>query len=132
MEKTKTFQDLGRRAVRNPGAIGWILRVHNSREKKTTEPRPLLGGTPQQAAKDLPRLKDIGIDHVFYDMNHPAHVPIDTQLVLLRRLVRLIKRPRNALVGSDLFLVPAAKSVWLVSLGFGKSIACDEEEAQDS
>jgi len=36
-------------------------------------------------------LKELGIDHVFYDMNHPAQVPIDTQLVLLRRLVRLIK-----------------------------------------
>ena len=51
-----------------------------------------MGGTPQQAATDLPRLKDyLGIDHIFYDMNHPAHVPIETQLVLLRRLVRLIK-----------------------------------------
>ncbi len=85
------FHDVVRRAGRNPQGIMWILRVHNSLEKKTTEPRPLLGGTPQQAAKDLPRLKDIGIDHVFYDMNHPAHVPIDTQLVLLRRLVRLTK-----------------------------------------
>jgi hypothetical protein len=70
----------------------WILRVHNPLdEEKAAEPRPLLGGTPQQAAEDLPRLKELGIDHVFYDMNHPAHVPIDTQLVLLRRLVRLIK-----------------------------------------
>jgi hypothetical protein len=42
-------------------------------------------------AKDLPRLKDLGIDHVFYDMNHPAHIAIDTQLLLLRRLMRLIK-----------------------------------------
>jgi hypothetical protein len=70
----------------------WILRVHNPLgEEKAREPRALLGGTPQQAAQDLPRLKELGIDHVFYDMNHPAHVPIDTQLVLLRRLVRLTK-----------------------------------------
>ena len=48
-------------------------------------------GTPRQAAEDLPRLKELGIDHVFYDMNHPAHVPIDAQLLLLRRLMRLIK-----------------------------------------
>ena len=40
---------------------------------------------------DFPRVKELGIDHVFYDMNHPAQVPMDTQLVLLRRLVRLIK-----------------------------------------
>jgi len=87
----KDFCDMVRRAGRNPEEMKWILRVHNPLdEKKATEPRPLLGGTPQQAA-DLPRLKELGIDHVFYDMNHPAQVPIDTQLVLLRRLLRLIK-----------------------------------------
>jgi len=70
----------------------WILRVHNPMyEEKAAEPRALLGGTPQQAAEDLSRVRELGIGHVFYDMNHPAHVPIDTQLVLLRRLVRLIK-----------------------------------------
>jgi hypothetical protein len=69
-----------------------ILRVHNPLyEERTTEPPALLGGTPEQAAKDYARVKELGIDHVFYDMNHPAHVPIDTQLMLLRRLVRLIK-----------------------------------------
>src|SRR6266568_6130841 len=86
------FRDMVRRAGRSPEEMRWILRVHNPLdEEKATEPRTLLGGTPQQAAKDLPKLKDLGIDHIFYDMNHPAHVPIETQLVLLRRLVRLIK-----------------------------------------
>jgi alkanesulfonate monooxygenase SsuD/methylene tetrahydromethanopterin reductase-like flavin-dependent oxidoreductase (luciferase family) len=86
------FRDMVRRAGRNPEEMKWILRVHNPLgEEKAREPRALLGGTPQQAAQDLPRLKELGIDHVFYDMNHPAHVPIDTQLVLLRRLVRLTK-----------------------------------------
>ncbi len=81
-----------RRAGRNPEEMKWILRVHNPLdEEKATEPRALLGGTPQQAATDFPRIKKLGIDHVFYDMNHPAQVPIDTQLVLLGRLVRLIK-----------------------------------------
>lgn len=87
------FRGMVRRAGRNPEQIMWILRVHNTLgEEKATEPRALLGGTPEQAATDLPRLKEIGIDHVFYDMNHPAHVPIDTQLVLLRRLIRQIKK----------------------------------------
>jgi probable F420-dependent oxidoreductase len=86
------FRDMVRRAGRTPNKMKWILRVHNAlNEEKTTEPRALLGGTPQQAAKDLPRLKELGIDHVFYDMNHPAHVPIDTQLALLRKLVKLVK-----------------------------------------
>ncbi len=86
------FRDMVRRAGRNPEEMKWILRVHNPlEEEKASEPRALLGGTPQQASEDLPRLKELGINHVFYDMNHPAHVPIDTQLVLLRRLVRLIR-----------------------------------------
>ena len=81
-----------RGAGRDPDEMKWILRVHNSLdEEKASESRALLGGTPQQAATDLPRLKELGIDHIFYDMNYPAHVPIETQLVLLRRLVRLIK-----------------------------------------
>ena len=86
------FHDMVGRAGRKPEEMKWILRVHNPLvEEKATEPPALLGGTPQQAAKDFLRVKELGIDHVFYDMNHPAHVPIDTQLVLLRRLVRLIK-----------------------------------------
>src|SRR5690349_6139537 len=86
------FHAMVRRAGRNPVEIRWILRVHNVlSEKKASDPRTLLGGSPEQAIEDLPRLKELGIDHVFYDMNHPAQVAIDTQLVLLRRLVRLIK-----------------------------------------
>lgn len=86
------FRDMVRRAGRNSEEMKWILRVHNPlAEEKATEPPALLGGTPEQAAKDFPRVKELGIEHVFYDMNHPAQVPIDTQLVLLRRLVRLIK-----------------------------------------
>jgi probable F420-dependent oxidoreductase len=86
------FRDMVRKAGRNPDEMKWILRVHNVLdEENAAEPRALLGGTPEQAATDLPRLRELGIDHVFYDMNHPAHVPIDTQLVLLRRLVRLVK-----------------------------------------
>lgn len=84
------FHDMVRRASRNPKEIMLILRVHNPLQKeKATDPRPLLGGTPEQAAEDLPRLRELGIDHVFYDMNHPAKIPIDTQLALLKRLVRL-------------------------------------------
>ncbi len=86
------FRDMVRRAGRNPDEMKWILRVHNVlNEERAADPRALLGGATEQAAKDFPRLKELGIDHVFYDMNHPAHVPIDTQLVLLRKLVRLIK-----------------------------------------
>src|SRR5690242_18484757 len=86
------FREMVRRAGRNPNQLKWILRVHNPlSEEQPTGSRALLGGTPQQAAEDLPRVRKLGIDHIFYDMNHPAQVPIETQLVLLRRLVRPIK-----------------------------------------
>jgi probable F420-dependent oxidoreductase len=86
------FHEMVRRAGREPEGIRWILRVHNALEEdKPAEPRALLGGTPEQVAEDLPKLKHLGIEHVFYDMNHPAKVPIDTQLILLRRLISLIK-----------------------------------------
>ena len=92
-QTTNDFRDMVRRAGRTPDEITWILRVHNTlSEEKATESRALLGGSPEQAAEDLVRLKQVGIDHVFYDMNHPAHVTIDTQLLLLRRLMRLIKK----------------------------------------
>src|SRR5438445_10732068 len=69
------FQDMVRRAGRNPEEMKWILRVHNPLyEEKATEPRALLGSTPQQAAGDVPRVKELGIDHVLYEMHHPAHV----------------------------------------------------------
>ena len=91
-QTVNNFRDMVQKAGRNPDDMKWILRVHNPlTEEKAEEPRPLLGGMPQQAADDLRRLRDIGINHVFYDMNHPAQVPIDTQLLLLRRLVKLIK-----------------------------------------
>lgn len=88
-----SFRDMVQRAGRDPEHIVWILRVHNIlSEGKAAEPRALLGGSPEQAADDLPRLKEVGINHLFYDMNHPAQVPIDTQLSLLRRFIRLTKK----------------------------------------
>src|SRR3989475_9605948 len=56
------FHDMVRRAGRNPEEMKSILRVHNVLdEEKAAEPRALLGGTPRQAAEDLPRLKELGI-----------------------------------------------------------------------
>ena len=91
-QTVSSFQNMVRSAGRRPDKLIWILRVHNVLdEEKAAEPRALLGGTPQQAAEDLPRLKELGIDHVFFDMNHPAKTPIDTQLRLLRKLLELVK-----------------------------------------
>lgn len=84
------FRDMARRASRDPERMIAILNVHNAlSDEKVSEPRPLLSGTPKQAAEDLIGLETLGIDHVFYDMNYPAAIPIDTQLRLLRNMVEL-------------------------------------------
>ena len=84
------FRDMTRRSGRDPERVMAILNVHNAlSDEKVSEPRPLLSGTPKQAADDLLQLEKLGIDHIFYDMNHPAAIPIDTQLRLLRKLVEL-------------------------------------------
>ena len=84
------LRDMARRAGRDPERMMAILNVHNAlSDEKVSEPRPLLSGTPKQAADDLLGLGKLGIDHIFYDMNYPAAIPIDTQLRLLRNLVEL-------------------------------------------
>ena len=91
-ERVNRFRDMVRRAGRDPGKMLWILNVHNAlANEKASEPRPLLGGTPKQALDDLPRLEELGVDHIFYDMNYPAAVPIAPQLRLLKKLVQLVK-----------------------------------------
>ena len=58
-------------------------------ERKASEPRALLSGSPRQAASDLPKLEKLGINHIFFDMNFPAEIPMDAQLEQLGMLVKL-------------------------------------------
>ena len=91
-ERLSGFRDMVRRAGRDPGKMRWILNVHNAlNDEKIAEPRPLLGGTPTQVSDDLLGLEKLGVDHIFYDMNYPAAVPIDAQLRLLKKLMQLVK-----------------------------------------
>lgn len=86
------FKNMVRQAGRDPNSITMVLNVHNALgEEKVMEPRPLLSGTPKQAADDLSNLNRLGIQHVMYDMNYPAAVPLDTQLKLLRKMVEIAK-----------------------------------------
>jgi len=85
-----SFQDGLRRAGRNPKEMMAILNVHNTvDERKASEPRALLSGSPRQAASDLPKLEKLGINHIFFDMNFPAEIPMDAQLEQLGMLVKL-------------------------------------------
>jgi alkanesulfonate monooxygenase SsuD/methylene tetrahydromethanopterin reductase-like flavin-dependent oxidoreductase (luciferase family) len=46
--------------------------------------RPFLGGSPEQIADDLNRVRDLGVDHVFF--SNRAAPPVDDQVRLLERL----------------------------------------------
>ena len=84
------FRDLVLKAGRDPERMIVILNVHNAlSDEKVSESPPLLSGTPKQAADDLLGIEKLGIDHILYDMNYPAAIPIDTQLRLLRKLLEL-------------------------------------------
>ena len=92
-ERLDSFRNLVRKAGRDPAKMLWILNVHNAlTNEKATGPRPFLGGAPKQVSEDFRGLEKLGLDHIFYDMNYPAAVPIATQLSLLKKLVQLEKR----------------------------------------
>lgn len=89
-QRVKDFQGIVRNVGRDPDDMIMILNVHNALgDAKVADPRPLLSGTPEQAAGDLSQLPELGIDHIMYDMNYPAAVPLDTQLLLLRKMLEL-------------------------------------------
>lgn len=82
-----SFRGRARAIGRDPDAMQVILRINTViGEEPTKEPRGLFVGSAEQMASDLAKLAEIGVNHVFFDMNF-AQVPIDTQLRLLARLV---------------------------------------------
>jgi len=87
-----TFRSMVRSAGRDPEKMNIILNAHPTiSETEISEPRGILNGSPEQVANDLPGIEKLGIHHIFFDLNHPAAIPLKTQLVLLRRLMGLVK-----------------------------------------
>jgi len=87
-----SFRSMVRSAGRDPEKMMIILNVHPAMSKtKTAGPRPVLSGTPEEIADDLPGIEKLGIHHIFFDLNYPAAIPLETQLVLLRKLMKLVK-----------------------------------------
>lgn len=86
-----TFRSMARGAGRDPEKMMIILNAHpRMSETRTPGPRGLLSGTPEEVADDLPGIEKLGIHHIFFDLNYPAAIPIETQLVLLRKLMKLV------------------------------------------
>ena len=87
-----TFRRMARGAGRDPEKMMIILNAHpRMSETRTARPRGLLSGTPEEVASDLPGIQELGINHIFFDLNYPATIPVETQLTLLRKLMKLVK-----------------------------------------
>lgn len=81
-----SFRAAARAAGRNPDKMHVVLRINAViGEKPAKEPRGMLAGSVEQVAKDLARFGEIGVNHVFIDMNS-SQVPVKTQLRVLKRL----------------------------------------------
>jgi probable F420-dependent oxidoreductase len=79
------FRQAATVAGRDADALTVVARANVSLSRYAMgEDRPYLGGSPEQAAKDLEQLQGKGIDHVFFANMTATH--IDDELELLDRI----------------------------------------------
>ena len=79
------FRDTARKAGRDPAKLQIVARVNARPDAPAPAPRPPLVGAMEQIAEDFARLRGLGVNHVFFDMNF-AGTPADEQLRLLAPL----------------------------------------------
>ena len=80
------FRDAARRASHNPQELPVIVRANTAvGEEYAPEGEPPLSGSHEKVVEDLERLRGLGVDEVFFDMNRYA-VPVKEQFRLLERL----------------------------------------------
>jgi probable F420-dependent oxidoreductase len=80
------FRGSARAAGRDPDVLQIVVRANvRISEQPWAADRPPLSGSPEQISEELDRLRGMGINHVFFDMNF-APTPIDEQLRLMERL----------------------------------------------
>jgi probable F420-dependent oxidoreductase len=68
-----TFRNAARAAGRDPDALMIVVRLNG---KAMGPDRPILTGTVQEMAKDISRLRSLGVHHAFLDLNF-ASTPLD-------------------------------------------------------
>lgn len=76
---------------RDPRRLLIILRANGPVSLEPMRERPMLGGSPEQIAEDIPLVRELGVDHLFFDLN-TASATVDDQIELLGPLIAL----RNA------------------------------------
>jgi alkanesulfonate monooxygenase SsuD/methylene tetrahydromethanopterin reductase-like flavin-dependent oxidoreductase (luciferase family) len=71
-------------AQRDPSTLLTVVRANVPITETRLDPRPFLGGSPEQVAADLEPLRDLGVDHVFF--TNVLQPDFDLQARLLARL----------------------------------------------
>lgn len=81
-----SFRDAARKASHEPRELPVVVRANTAvGEEYVPEGEPPLSGSHEKVVEDLERMREIGVDEVFFDMNRYA-VPVQEQFRLLERL----------------------------------------------
>jgi probable F420-dependent oxidoreductase len=83
-QSINSFHNAARAAGRDPSKVQIVVRTNGS---ATEGRRPLLTGSVEQMTEDLARLRGLGVNHVFLDLNFGA-TPVDEQLKVMEQLRR--------------------------------------------
>jgi hypothetical protein len=62
-----------------------VVRANTAVGEEMTEEKPPLGGSPEQVAQDLRRLRELEVDELFFDMNRFS-IPVEEQFQAVERL----------------------------------------------
>ena len=86
------FRDATRNAGHDPEGLPIIVRTNTAVGKEyAPEGEPPLSGSHEKVVEDLERMREMGVDEVFFDMNRYA-VPIREQCEILDRLRSAVLR----------------------------------------
>jgi alkanesulfonate monooxygenase SsuD/methylene tetrahydromethanopterin reductase-like flavin-dependent oxidoreductase (luciferase family) len=81
-----SFRDAAHAAGHDPATLPVVVRANTAVGEEIAESdRPPLGGSPEQVAEDLKRLREMQVDELFFDMNRFS-IPVEDQFQALERL----------------------------------------------
>jgi hypothetical protein len=80
------FRKAARAAGHNPATLPVVVRANTAVGEEIAESdRVPLGGSPEQVAEDLERLRPLEVGEIFFDMNRFS-IPVKEQFQALERL----------------------------------------------
>jgi alkanesulfonate monooxygenase SsuD/methylene tetrahydromethanopterin reductase-like flavin-dependent oxidoreductase (luciferase family) len=81
-----SFRDAAHAAGHDSPTLPVVVRANTAVGEEIAESdRPPLGGSPEQVAEDIKRLREMQVDELFFDMNRFS-IPVEDQFQALDRL----------------------------------------------